>query len=63
MQLSDKALAKFQELHKTLFREEISRSQAIEKGMQLVSLIRLIYRPMARADLERVNKRCKELGL
>ena len=63
MQLNDKALDKFQQLHQTLFGEPISRAVAIQKGMQLVALMRLIYRPMTKADLKRIMQRRKELGL
>lgn len=63
MQLKDEDLDKFQQLHESLFGAPISRGDAIEKGMQLVSLMRLVYRPMSHADLERVVQRRKELGL
>ena len=61
--LTDLQVTKFQELCKTHFGDEVSRGEAIEKGMQLVSLMRLIYRPMSEVDLQRVLKRRKELGL
>ena len=63
MALTEQQIEKFRELCKTHFGDEVSRGEAIEKGMQLVSLMRLIYRPMSEVDLQRVLKRRKELGL
>ncbi len=63
MALTSQQIEKFRELYKTQFGDELSRGEAIEKCMQLVSLMRLIYRPMSVVDQQRVLKRRKEIGL
>lgn len=40
--ISDIQIKKFQDLHRVFFGEEISAKEALEKGLRLVRLIRLI---------------------
>ena len=57
MVLTDQEIAQFQILYKSRFNREISRAEALEKGMKLVNLIRLIYRPMTETDYQKLQDR------
>ena len=48
--LSDKQVIKFQALYKNCFSREISREEAYEKGVKLIRLVKLIYKPITIAD-------------
>lgn len=61
MQLTNEQVAKFQAICKAKFDREISREQAYEQGVKLVSLMQLLYRPMTLQDQEKVLARQKEL--
>lgn len=52
MQLSDKQINEFQILWKKYCHEDIDKEQAIEKCLQFVYLIKLIYRPIKKSDLK-----------
>lgn len=43
--LTEKQISKFQELYKKNFGKEISRDEALEKGIKIVELIKLVYQP------------------
>ena len=60
--ISPEQLEKFKALNKEHFGDELSDQEALGKAMQLVSLMRLIYKPMTQEELDRVMKRRKELG-
>jgi len=45
MRLTDQQLDDFQNLYKQHFGKEISRDEALEKGIRLVTLIKLICEP------------------
>lgn len=51
--LSDEQISKFQILYKTRFGKEISREEALEKGIKLVRLIELICKPIADENLNK----------
>jgi len=59
MVLTDQEIAQFQILYKSRFNREISRAEALEKGMKLVNLIRLIYRPMTETDYSYPKTNCQ----
>ena len=46
MTLTDTQIEKFQLLHKKYFGVDITKEQALESGLKLVNLIRLVYRPL-----------------
>lgn len=46
MQLSQNAINEFKEIYFTEFGEDISDVEANRKGLKLLNLIKLIYRPM-----------------
>ena len=55
MQLSDKMIKKFQILYKEHFGIEISKKEAYEKGIKLVQLMKLIYKPIKKSDFEKLK--------
>jgi len=58
--LSDQQIIKFQKLYKAHFGKDISRAEAIEKGIKLIRLVELVYKPITKAEYQRVQKRRKE---
>ena len=52
-------LAQFQELWKKNFGTEISKEVAYEKGIKLIRLISIIYKPMTDKELQMVQERLK----
>jgi hypothetical protein len=60
--LSEEHITKFQKLYKEHFGEEISRAEALEKGIRLLHLIELIYKPITVEQYERLQKRRRETG-
>jgi len=62
MYLTDEQIAKFQTLYKNRFGEEISREEAYEKGVKLLRLVELIYKPMTETEYKKLQKRRQETG-
>ena len=58
--ISDKQIQSFQTLWRDRFGVDISREEAYEKGVRLLRLVELVYKPMTEAEFELVQKRCKE---
>ena len=56
MQLTDEDIIKFQSLFKKEFGMEISREDAHEKGIQLLRLMSLVYKPMTKEEYEFMQK-------
>lgn len=50
--LTQEQIQQFQFLYKKHFGEEIGREEAFEKGMRLVNLMRLIYKPTSEDESE-----------
>ena len=57
MVLSDKDIVAFQALYKSKFGMEISREDAYEKGIKLLRLVSIIYKPMTEEEYALVQKR------
>jgi len=55
--LSEKQITKFQTLYKNRFDVEISREEAYEKGVKLIRLIELVYKPITKKDYQELQKR------
>ena len=51
--LSEEQIKKFQTLYKNRFGKKMSRKEAYEKGVKLVRLIELIYKPMTEKEYKR----------
>jgi hypothetical protein len=60
MALLDTDITKFQELYKSEFGKEISREEAYEKGMKLLRLMSIVYKPMTEDDFEFIQKHRQE---
>jgi len=60
--LSDKKIADFQAIYKARFGKEISREEAIEKGIKLLRLIEIIYKPMTEKEYQQLQERRKQTG-
>jgi len=60
--LSDEQIKKFQKIYKKRFGKEINREEAYEKGVKLIRLVKLVYKPMTEEEYKMVKKRRKETG-
>jgi len=60
MLLTDKQIAKFQAIYKARFGKEISRSETYDKGAKLVRMMQIIYKPMTKADYDRLQERRRQ---
>ena len=60
--LSNEQVTKFQTLYKKRFGKEISREEAYEKGVKLIRLVELIYKPMTEAEYQQLQERRQETG-
>ena len=60
--LSDEQVTKFQALYKKQFGKEISKEEALEKGVKLVRMMQLIYKPMTEAEYQKVQERRRQTG-
>ena len=58
--LSKKQIKKFQALYKKRLGKEISRGEALEQGIKLVHLMKLIYKPMNKREHKTLQKRRAE---
>ena len=56
MTLSDEDIVKFQVLYKSEFGVEISREDAYEKGIKLLRLMSIVYKPMTEEEYELIQK-------
>jgi hypothetical protein len=57
--LTNEEVQKFQELYKSRFGKDISYEEACEKGVKLVRLMELVYRPMTQEEYQTLQKRRK----
>ena len=58
--LSNKQITKFQNLYKNRFGKKISREKAYERGVKLIRLVKLIYKPMTKSEHNQLKKRRKK---
>lgn len=56
MVLSDEDIVKFQALYKSEFGMEISREDAYEKGVKLLRLMSIVYKPMTEKEYAQIQK-------
>lgn len=56
MRLTDGQILEFQRLHKNSLGIEISRDEAIAQGLDLINLVRAVYRPIKKIDLDELEK-------
>ena len=48
--INEEHLSKFQQLYRERFGRTISRDEALAKGIELIELIKLIYKPITREE-------------
>lgn len=60
MVLTDQQIKKFQMIYRDQFGKEISRKKAYEKGVKLIQLMRLIYKPITEKEYKQLQKRREE---
>lgn len=53
MVLSDENIIAFQTLYKEHFGKDLTKEEAYEQGMKLLSLVSIVYRPMTSEDFEK----------
>lgn len=58
--LTENQIAEFQKIYKNRFGKKISRKEACDKGIQLIRLIELIYKPITEAEYQQLQERRKE---
>ncbi len=49
--LSDSQIAKFQKIYEQRFGEKINRDEALNLGVELINLVKLIYRPIKKDEI------------
>ena len=62
MALDNEQIAKFQTLYKSRFGKEISREEAYEKGIKLMRLVEITYKPMTEAEYQQLQERRRQTG-
>ncbi len=60
--LSNEQITKFQALYRSHFGREISQKEAYEKGVKLVRLMQLTYRPMTEHEYQEISERRRKTG-
>ncbi len=60
MVLSDENISKFQALYMSEFGVEISKEDAYEKGIKLLELMSVVYKPMTQQEHDFVQKHRQE---
>lgn len=61
--LTDEQVSKFQKIYREQFGKEISRERALEEGIKLVRMMKIVYQPITKEDLIALEKRRKEREL
>lgn len=54
--LTDTDIINFQKLYKEEFGIDISKEEAAEQGLKLVTLMSAVYKPMTQEELDRTDK-------
>jgi hypothetical protein len=57
--LSEKRIAEFQALYKKHFGEDLSKEEAYEKGVRLIRMVQLVYRPITEKQYQEWQERRK----
>ena len=61
--ISDKQMAKFKALYKAHFGEDLSPQDALDKAMKLVTMMKIVCKPMTVEQYNQVQERRKQLWL
>lgn len=57
--LTNEQIIKFQMLYKNRFGKEIGQKEALERGIKLLRLVELIYKPITREEYKQLQNRRK----
>ncbi|PIS14560.1 hypothetical protein COT64_02015 [Candidatus Shapirobacteria bacterium CG09_land_8_20_14_0_10_39_12] len=57
MQLTEQQITKFQAIYKTRFNKQLSRKEALEKGIKLARMMQIIYRPITKEQYQQLQTR------
>ncbi len=60
MNLTNQQIIRFQAIYKTRFHKDLSKAEALEKGMKLVRMMQLIYKPMTESDYQKLQERRRQ---
>ncbi len=55
MRLTNKQIAEFRRMYKKHFGIELTEMEAISQGLDLVSLIKLVHKPIKKEDYKKIN--------
>lgn len=58
--MTDKDIEDFQELYRKNFNKEISKSEALEKGLKLLNLMKAVYQPMTQEQYDAIQKHMQD---
>jgi hypothetical protein len=58
--ISNKALEEYKKIYKEEFGVDISDERALEQAINLLTLMKAIYRPITKEDYDNLQKRRKE---
>lgn len=61
MYLTDEEVLQFQTIYYKNFGKEISKEDALERGIKLARLFEIIYKPMTKQELKLTEARIKEV--
>lgn len=56
MRLTDEEIAELQRLYQEKFNIDHSREEAVEDGLDLITLVRLTYQPIKKADVVELDQ-------
>jgi hypothetical protein len=57
MQIPDDKLEEFREIYKKKFGKEISKADALDSATKLLTLMKIVYRPIKKSDLNRMENK------
>ena len=60
MALTDEDIQKFKGLYQTHFGKDISNEEAYEKGVKLLRLMKVIYKPMTEEQYVAIQDHCEQ---
>jgi len=63
MKLTEADIKKFQDIYREYFGKEISKEKAYEDGIALVRLMQIIYKPVRKADYQKIQDERAKLTL
>ena len=61
MVLSNEQVAEFQKIYTSYFGKDISKEEAYEKGIKLLRLMLLIYKPITEKNFNAIQEQRKEM--